>query len=329
MPYPTVPDLKAFEPEQVPNLMAGGLYDEQLTAIENYLKSLGAYIDGTVLAAAQAAQETADSANSTAQAAQETASAAQTTANANASAIGTWTTDHSGSTISQAVTATTQTANTAASNASTALTWTQNASAVSADVPTKINAAGNGTDTVAAQLFGSDGTEGTLLDKLALLLSNLMLAAPNGDTTKLLGYLADNTADLTTATAQPRSSAALTWASEQGGSGGTMPDNVVLYDASPDLKSSLYVMSGEDRQDINTISMTADDASLQVGPGAFNEGGATRITPKSMLISSTSPGVAWGVDVSKAATPLTSEQLASAKVLHGAMSTTGTVIVSR
>lgn len=335
MPYPTVPDLKAFEPEQVPNLMAGGLYDQQLTAIENYLKSLGAYIDGTVLAAAQAAQETASAAQSaasqateTANAAQETASAAQNTANANAAAIGTWTTDHSGSTISQAVTSTTQTANTAASNASTALTWTQNASSVSANMPTKINAAGNGTDTVAAQLFGSDGTEGTLLDKLALLLSNLMLAAPNGDTTKLLGYLADNTADLTTATAQPRSSAALTWASEQGGSGGAMPDNVVLYDASPGLKSSLYVMSGEDRQDIDTINMTADDASLQVGPGAFNEGGATRITPKSLFISSTSPGETWGVDVSKAATPLTSEQLASAEVVHDPVNVTGTVRVS-
>lgn len=342
MPYPTVPDLKAFEPEQVPNLMAGGLYDQQLTAIENYLKSLGAYIDGTVLAAAQAAQSTADSAKSTAQAAQsaasqatetanaaqETASAAQATANANASAIGTWTTDHSGSTISQAVTSTTQTANTAASNASAALTWTQNASAVSANMPTKINSAGNGTDTVAAQLFGSDGTEGTLLGKLALLLSNLMLAAPSGDTTKLFGYLADNTADLTTATAQPRSSSALTWASEQGGSGGALPDNVVLYDANPGLKSSLYVMSGEDRQDIKTIKITADDASLQVGPGVFNEGGAARITPKCLLISSSSPGEAWSVDVSKTATPLTSEQLASAEVLHDAANTRGTVRVS-
>ena len=328
MPYPTVPNLVAFDGDMRPNLVHGGLYDEQLTAIETYLAQLGSYIDDTVLAAAQAAQSTAQ--------------AAQATANANAATIGDWATDHPDSTISQAVTSTnesvselsgrldttTQTANTAASDASTALTWTRNASAVSANVPTKINSTGNGTDTVAAQLFGSDGTEGTLLDKLALLLSNLMLAAPNGDTTKLLGYLADNSADLTTATAQPRSSSALTWASEQGGSGGSVPDNVVLYDANPGQKSSLYVMSGEDRQDIDTITMPAADASLTVGPGAFNQNGATRITPKSILISSTSPGEIWGVDVSKTATPLTSEQLASAKVLHDATSTTGTVRVS-
>ena len=328
MPYPTVPDLKPFEGNQRPSLLAGGPYDEQLTAIETYLAQLGSYIDGTVLAAAQAAQSTAQ--------------AAQATANANAATIGDWATDHPDSTISQAVTSTnesvselsdrldttTQTANTAASNASAALTWTRNASAVSANVPTKINSTGNGTDTVAAQLFGSDGTEGTLLDKLALLLSNLMLAAPNGDTTKLLGYLADNSADLTTATAQPRSSAALTWASEQGGSGGSMPDNVVLYDANPGLESSLYVMSGEERQNINTINMTADDASLQVGPGALNEGGATLIAPKSIRTSSTSPGESWGVDVSKTATPLTAEQLASAEVPHDAPNTQGTVRVS-
>lgn len=406
MPYPTVPDLVAFDGDMRPNLVHGGPYDEQLTAIETYLAQLGSYIDDTVLAAAQAAQSTAQ--------------AAQATANANAATIGDWATDHPDSTISQAVTSTnesvselsgkldttTQTANTAASDASAALTWTRNASAVSANVPTKINSTGNGTDTVAAQLFGSDGNGGTLLDKLALLLSNLMLAAPNGDTTKLLGYLADNSADLTTATARPRSSSALTWASEQGGyegnvynvpvaidasglvrldvegefvihagetlfvtqseytgftegsllgysgsgatlngtgvnivgdlltlfepatSGGSVPDNVVLYDANPGLKSSLYVMSGEDRQDINTITMTADDASLQVGPGAFNEGGATRITPKSILTSSTSPGESWGVDVSKTATPLTSEQLASAEVLHDAFNTQGTVRVS-
>lgn len=394
MPYPTVPDLKPFEGNQRPSLLAGGPYDEQLTAIETYLAQLGSYIDGTVLAAAQAAQATA---------------------NANAATIGDWATDHPDSTISQAVTSTnesvselsdkldttTQTANTAASNASAALTWTRNASAVSANVPTKINSTGNGTDTVAAQLFGSDGTEGTLLDKLALLLSNLMLAAPNGDTTKLLGYLADNSADLTTATAQPRSSSALTWASEQGGyegnvynvpvaidasglvrldvegefsvhagetlfvtqseytgftagsllgysgsgatlngtgvnivgdlltlfepdtSGGSMPDNAVRYDG----EARLYVMKNGMREDIDNIQLPADDASLQVGPGCFNEGGATRITPKSIVTSSTSPGEAWGVDVSKTATPLTSEQLASAEVLHDAFNTQGTVRV--
>lgn len=242
MPYPTVPDLKPFEGNQRPSLLAGGPYDEQLTAIETYLAQLGSYIDDTVLAAAQAAQATA---------------------NANAATIGDWATDHPGTTISQAVTdtnesvsvltdrldTTTQTANTAAADASAALTWTRNASAVSANVPTKINSTGNGTDTVAAQLFGSDGTEGTLLDKLALLLSNLMLAAPNGDTTKLLGYLADNSADLTTATVRPRSSSALTWASEQGSYEGNVYNVPVAIDASGlvrlDVEGEFAIHAGE------------------------------------------------------------------------------------
>lgn len=239
MPYPTVPDLKPFEGNQRPSLLAGGPYDEQLTAIETYLKQLGSYIDGTVLAAAQAAQATA---------------------NANAAAIGDWATDHPGSTISQAVTdtnesvselgvKTTQMVESVAIDASAALEWTRNASAVSANVPTKINSTGNGTDTVAAQLFGPDGTEGTLLDKLALLLSNLMLAAPNGDTTKLLGYLADNSADLTTATARPRSSSALTWASEQGGYEGNVYNVPVSIDASGlvrlDVEGEFVIHAGE------------------------------------------------------------------------------------
>ena len=45
MPHPTVPDLRAFSATVRPNLMNGGPYDQQLTAIEEYLASLGDYVD--------------------------------------------------------------------------------------------------------------------------------------------------------------------------------------------------------------------------------------------------------------------------------------------
>lgn len=273
MPYPTVPDLQAFDPSVTPNLMAGGPYDQQLTNIENYLKSLGAYIDGTVLAAAQAAQSAADAAKQTAQTAQETAQSASETATAAQetaqTASETATAAQSAATAAQgeidnmqtvtytpsgestpyplftstgtAGTALAQiatnigaadtaadtaqdTAQAAQTTATNAQTLAQGIGAVTGQLPTKIDGAGtNVTSSSALKLFtvsDSSVTPGPLLTALYTLLSNLMLAAPNGDTTKLLGYLADNTADLTTATAQPRSSAALTWASEQGS---TMP----------------------------------------------------------------------------------------------------------
>lgn len=48
MAYPEVPELNAFDPTWTPNLMTGGSYDEQLVKIEEYLKTLGAYIDSNV-----------------------------------------------------------------------------------------------------------------------------------------------------------------------------------------------------------------------------------------------------------------------------------------
>lgn len=49
-----------------------------------------------------------------------------------------------------------------------------------------------------------------------------MLAAPNGDHTQLFGYLGDNTADLQVAQPSVRSSAALTYAAESGGTSGNV-----------------------------------------------------------------------------------------------------------
>ena len=303
MSSPTVPDLTPFEPSVTPNLMAGGPYDAQLTAIENYLKSLGTYIDGTVLAAAQAAQsaaeeakqtaqtaqetaqsasETATTAQETAQTASETATAAQSAATAAQGEIDnmqtvTYTpaggetpyplftsTGTAGTALSQIATnigaadsaadaaqGTAEAAQTAATNAQTLV---QGIGAVTGQLPAKIDSAGTSvTSSSALKLFtvsDSTVTPGPLLSALYTLISNLMLAAPNGDTTKLLGYLADNTADLTTATAQPRSSAALTWASEHGS---TMP----AQNPTSDAQLTAGELSG-------TIHKTADGSWLYV-----------------------------------------------------------------
>lgn len=45
MAYPPVPDLQAFTPCMTPNLTTLGWYDQQLTAIEDYLNALGQYVD--------------------------------------------------------------------------------------------------------------------------------------------------------------------------------------------------------------------------------------------------------------------------------------------
>lgn len=49
MAYPTVPDFPPFKGEANVNLMLGGdWYDGTLNKIEDYLKSLGSYIDGEI-----------------------------------------------------------------------------------------------------------------------------------------------------------------------------------------------------------------------------------------------------------------------------------------
>lgn len=45
MAYPDVPELDPYRPCAVPNLASGGNYDQNLQAIEDYLNSLGTYVD--------------------------------------------------------------------------------------------------------------------------------------------------------------------------------------------------------------------------------------------------------------------------------------------
>lgn len=88
-------------------------------------------------------------------------------------------------------------------------------------LPTKIDS--NGTSLVATidpfLTISENGKVssaiGYVSSPLFKIIGSIMLAAPNGDTTKLLGYLGDNTANLADVNPVPRSSAALTYAAEQ------------------------------------------------------------------------------------------------------------------
>lgn len=268
MPYPTTPTLNPFNASDVPNLMANGPYDTVLTAIENYLAQLGAYVDAQVSAVrgeipspddfataaqleqvsidATAAQSAATSAVQTATAAQSAASTAQSaaaTATANlANLIGTLNAiavgddmlisgiaaDGTGTAISpaaisiqsEAASASTvaqeamtdaETANAAIgtwSNSNTISTILGNMLNVAFPLPTQINEAGTGVDKSGFKLFNTIGGIGNAQNALGNVLASLMLAAPNGDHTKLLGYLDDNSENLANSP-KVRSSAAL------------------------------------------------------------------------------------------------------------------------
>lgn len=238
MSFPTVPDLTPFEPSVTPNLMAGGPYDAQLTAIENYLKQLGAYIDSAVegvatqVAAAQTEIDKMQTATYTPTGGSETyplfnadgsagtaltqiatgigaadtmAEAAQATAE---EAHGVATTAQSDAAKAK------ETATAAQNDATEAKTWTDNASSVSGVLPSAINADLDGVETSSAKLFTARGTKGVFLDNLFNLISNLVLAAPNGDHTKLLGDLGDNPNYLLNSP-DVHSSAALTYAAKE------------------------------------------------------------------------------------------------------------------
>lgn len=239
MAYPTPPTLKPFATSDVPNLMVNGPYDQQLTAITNYLAQLGQYVDdqistvrgeipsaddfatteqleGVSSAAtkaasdAAAAKETATQASSSASSASEKAQEASTTAsnalqNANTAnaAIGNWSEDSgmlSGVTISKVV---------------------KSLSTAAIDAPNKINAEKDGVETLHVSSIINFNGEFTpnLFNVFVSLIANLMLAAPNDEQGQLLGYLGDNSESLANTTPKVRSSAALTVAAESGSGG--------------------------------------------------------------------------------------------------------------
>lgn len=89
-------------------------------------------------------------------------------------------------------------------------------------LPTKIDDSGTGVTKASVGLFGIS-ENGTHLgyDGLGNMFANLMLAAPNGDHTQLFGYLGDNSTSLDK-TPSVKSSAALTYAAESGGTSGNV-----------------------------------------------------------------------------------------------------------
>lgn len=292
MPYPPPPTLNPFNASDVPNLMESGPYGTVLTAIENYLKQLGAYVDAQVSAvrgeipstddfataaqleqvsetasaaqsAATAAQSAATTASQTATAAQSTASAAQsaaTTASKNlTNLVGTLNnitvgadklimginSDGTGTPTSPAAESITEEATNASAVAQQAKTGAETANAaigtwsnsntigtilgnmlnVAFPLPTQINEGGTGVTQSDFKLFGATGTIGNAQNAFGNILASIMLAAPNGDQTQLLGYLGDNSESIASSP-KIRSSAALTAAYDSGGSEESVPVSV-------------------------------------------------------------------------------------------------------
>lgn len=293
MAYPTPPTLKPFAASDVPNLMENGSYDQQLTAIMNYLAQLGQYVDGQIASVraeipsstdfatteqleavsktasvaasdAASAKETATQASSAASTASGEAQEASATASAltqnlsnlvgtlnnitvgsekliigiNADGTGTPTSPASESIMEEASSASTvagealtdaETANAAIGNWKadsgmledvTISKVVKSLSLAYYTVPIGINTDNSTVKTT--RVNGIINFMGefmpNLFQPLSNVIANLMLAAPNDDQEQVLGYLGDNTEDLSDAV-KVRSSAALTAAYESSSGG--------------------------------------------------------------------------------------------------------------
>lgn len=212
MPYPTVPDLTPFEGQQRPSLLAGGPYDEQLTAIEDYLRSLGSYVDGelaTLDAKIDALTENV--------AAIVTALSGVTYTYAETPyALFEGLTPTGGTVTSPALA---QISTQLAEDASSLEELGNEVNSLSQAQENMLNAQLTVPDTysdgafvsTSFRLFRDNGQTGPGVDNLENVLTNLALAAPNGDHSQVLG---DIGTDLTSSPSV-RSSAALTYAAEQ------------------------------------------------------------------------------------------------------------------
>lgn len=248
MPYPTPPVLVPFEPEQTPNLMAGGTYSDQLNKIMEYLAQLGTYIDDNL----HAIDERFADVEATIATVKQNHEAVVTALNGV-----TYDADHA---LFAGLTATGGTVTSPAlveikstfdgvsgeiddmqgqiqedqasiaelgDELNTVSQWQANASStVTQTIPVAIDTDTSGVKTQEAQIVLFDSTGNYNADFTQTLwnaMAQLYLAAPNDDQTQLLGYLGDNSDDDHTAamsTLRPKSSAALTAAYEAGGSGG-------------------------------------------------------------------------------------------------------------
>ena len=259
MPYPTPPVLVSFEPEQTPNLMAGGTYSDQLNKIMAYLEQLGAYIDDNL----RAIDERFAGVEATIATIEQNHEAVVT-----ALSGVTYDAEHA---LFAGLTATGGTVTSPAlveiksqfagvsgeidtiqgqiqedqasiaelgDELNTVSKWQANASsAITLTIPVSIDPKMRGVKTQEVQImvFDSKGNyNADITQTLWNAMAQLYLAAPNDDQTQLLGYLGDNSDDDHTAamsTLRPKSSAALTAAYESGGLGeDSVPENVVTYD---------------------------------------------------------------------------------------------------
>lgn len=203
MSYPAVPDFPPFPGEANVNLMLGGEhYDKTWNDLEDYLRSLGAYVDEQDSALAERITVLeSDVANL-----KRRMSAAETTI-----------ADHEQRIKANSDAIASLTSRVAALEPYVSAIKTP----VKVAVPTHIGSAGNVTEKQnAAVLAFTRGESVTMrspaLEAIARLIANLMLAAPENDHASVLGHLGTNAEPLTTAAESVRSSAALTSAYEAG-----------------------------------------------------------------------------------------------------------------
>lgn len=215
MAYPTPPVLDPIQGTTTPNLTTGGPYDDVLNKIEAYFAQLGAYVDAQIAAVRgeipsttdfatteqlEAVKQSASDAAGAAAAAEETAMSAQTAA-----------------TAAQGAAYTAQSAADEASKSVATLGQTvRNITGSSFGLPTLIAENKRSVLTKSYRLYNSDGTLASGLTAIGNLFKSLMLLAPKGDMTALLGYRGDNTNPLTN-NVGIWPSAALTAAYEAGG----------------------------------------------------------------------------------------------------------------
>lgn len=316
MPYPTVPNLVPFEPEQTPNLMPGGLYSDQLNKIMEYLAQLGAYIDSNL----QEIEErfaTVETSIATVKQNHEAVVAALNGVTYDTShALFAGLTATGGTVTSPALTEIKSTFDGVSGELNTVSQWQTNASAkVTQTVPVAIDTGTNGVKTKESQvtLFDSTGNYNAgFTQALWNAMAQLYLAAPNDDQTQLLGYLGDNSDDDHTAdmsTLRPKSSAALTAAYEAGGSGsgGDVPENVVTYD-----QDSLYAQGRAIQSlKVGPLSLSPTSAQLSTPSGTHILNYVGSDTSPKLLINSLQDQ-AITLDLGSVWPALTSEQLATA-----------------
>lgn len=156
--------------------------------------------------------------------------------------------------------------------------------------------------------------ERTQYPYLGNLIANLLLAAPNGDHTQLFGYLGDNTQNLIT-TPTVRSSAALTYAAESGGST-DVPVGTLSVQGE---YNQMFAKTSDGDKPVSLITMTSEKLNppnitkptLMINTDADSEG---KIDP----ITLSEPGEPYSTEyyvpiVSLNSFPLESSELASAR----------------